>query len=351
MSAFSRLMQGRTKFDFVGLRKRWFALSGAFVAISLAAVAIFGLNLGLEFRGGVAVQAPNPAGADVATITDSLAEIGLRDVVVQLINDGEAARVETLPLDQAGQDELRDAVAAVTGTDRSELSLDAVEPRFGALLARQALIALGVFLAAASLYMSWRLEWRMAAAAMAALVHDLIITVGIYAITGFPVTSATLVALLTILGYSLYDTVVVFDQVAETAGQADETDSYPDVINEATNHVLIRSLATSVTSLLPVGSLLFVGSILLGAASLQDFALALFVGISVGTFSSVLVAGPLLAEWKKNAPVGTKRTESAERSRQPSPVYTPRLTTSGSRRPPTGGSAKNRPPRPPKGAK
>jgi preprotein translocase subunit SecF len=350
MSTLRQVMEGRSEFDFVGHRKRWFLISAVLLASSMLALVVFGLNLGLEFRGGVAVQTPNPAGADVAEITEALADIGLTDVIVQLVNDGEAARVETLPLDQEAQSELRDAVAAVTGTERQELSLDAVEPRFGALLARQAIIALTVFLVAASLYMSWRLEWRMALAALAALVHDLLITVGIYAITGFPVTSATLVALLTILGYSLYDTVVVFDQVAESADEAEEGTSYPDIVNEATNHVLVRSLATSMTSLLPVGSLLFVGSILLGAASLRDFALALFVGISVGTYSSVFVAGPLLAEWKKDAAVGAKRREQVERSRQPTAAYTPRLTA-GSRRPPAGGSSRNRPPRPPKGGK
>ncbi len=351
MSTMRRLLQGKANFDFVGHRKRWLAISAGAVAVSLVALLVLQLNLGLEFRGGVAVQAPNPSGADVSDITDALAEVGLNEVIVQLVNGGEAARVETPPLDQAGQDELRQLVSDVTGAPREDLSVDAIEPRFGALLARQALIALGVFLVAVSLFISWRLEWRMAAAAITALIHDLIITAGIYAITGFPVTSATLVALLTILGYSLYDTVVVFDQVAETAGQADESETYGNVVNKATNHVLVRSLATSLTSLLPVGSLLFVGSVLLGAASLRDFALALFVGVAVGTYSSVFVAGPLLAEWKKDAPVGTKRRAEQEKTRQPTPGYTPRLTTSGSRRPPAGGSAKNRPPRPPKGAK
>lgn len=351
MSTLRRLLEGRTHFDFVGHRTRWLAISAVAMAISLVALLVLQLNLGLEFRGGVAVQTPNPAGADVAGITDALAGIGLTDVIVQLVNDGEAVRVETAPLDQDGQEELRQLVSDVTGAPRDDLSVDAVEPRFGALLARQALIALGVFLAAVSLFISWRLEWRMAAAAITALIHDLIITAGIYAITGFPVTSATLVALLTILGYSLYDTVVVFDQVAETAGEAEETETYGNVVNQATNHVLVRSIATSLTSLLPVGSLLFVGSILLGAASLRDFALALFVGVGVGTYSSVFVAGPLLAQWKKDAPVGTRRRQEQEKPRQPAPGYTPRLTTSGSRRPPAGGSAKNRPPRPPKGAK
>lgn len=351
MNGFGRILRGESTIDFVGRRKTWFILSAVFVGVSLLALAVFQLNLGLEFRGGVSVQADNPNGATVADMTDALTEMGQAESIVQVINDGEAIRVETPPADQATQDELRDVVAEVSGSDRDELSLNAVEPRFGALLARQALIALGVFLAAVTLFISWRLEFRMALAAISALIHDLIITVGIYAITGFPVTSATLVALLTILGYSLYDTVVVFDQVAETAGEAEETDTYENVINQSTNHVLVRSISTSLTSLLPVGSLLFVGSLLLGAASLHDFALALFVGIAVGTYSSVFFAGPLLAEWKKDAPVGTKRKEQEQKRREPTAGYTPRLTTTGSRRPPAGGSQRNRPPRPPKGSR
>lgn len=345
----SRLLNGRTNIDFVGHRKRWYTISGIGMAISVLALVLLGLNLGLEFRGGVAIQTSNPAGATVATMTDALAEIGQADPLVQLINDGEAVRVETPPLDQAGQEELRQVVADVTGSPRDELSVEAVEPRFGALLARQAVIALTVFIGAVALFISWRLEWKMALAGLAALVHDIIITTGVYAVTRFSVTSATVVALLTILGYSLYDTVVVFDRVTETAEEAEKGDTYPDVINRSMNHVLVRSLNTSLTSLLPVGSLLFVGSILLGAASLQDFALALFVGIASGTYSSVFVAGPLLAEWKKNDPVG-----HAKRQREKQPAtqsYTPRLQTSGPRRPPTGGSRQNRPPRPPKGGR
>lgn len=350
MSGWSRLINGQTRIDFVGRSKLWLTISAVMIGVSVLALAIFNLNLGLEFRGGVAIQAENPNGADVGDLTAALAEIGHTNAIVQLINDGEAVRVETPPLDQDGQEELRALVSDVTGAPRDTLSVDAVEPRFGALLARQALIALTVFLAVVSLYISWRLEWRMAGAALAALVHDLVITTGIYAITQFSVTSATVVALLTILGYSLYDTVVVFDQVAESAAKADETDTYPNVVNRATNHVLVRSISTSLTSLLPIGSLLFVGSILLGASSLQDFALALFVGIGVGTYSSVFVAGPLLALWKKDAPVGTDKRDQ-QRPRQPAQGYTPRLSTSGSRRPPAGGSSRNRPPRPPKGAR
>jgi len=155
-----------------------------------------------------------------------------------------------------------------------------------------------VFLGVVALFISWRLEFKMALAGLSALLHDLVITLGVYAITGFPVTPATVVAILVVLGYSLYDTVVVFDKVEELV-EIEEEKTYSEIVNQAMNAVLARSLATSLTSLLPVGSILFVGSFILGAQTLRDFALALFVGIAAGTYSSIFVAAPLLATWKE----------------------------------------------------
>ena len=192
------------------------------------------------------------------------------------------------------------AVEAVTGSSRAEISIESVGPTFGALVARRALIALVVFLSAVILFISWRLEWKMAVAGITALFHDLVITLGVYAITGFEVTPATVVAVLTILGYSLYDTVVVFDKVEELTATMGDQHTISAIVNRAMNQVLVRSINTSLTSLLPVGSLLFVGSFILGAASLRDFALALFVGIAAGTYSSIFVAGPMLGAWKEH---------------------------------------------------
>jgi preprotein translocase subunit SecF len=152
----------------------------------------------------------------------------------------------------------------------------------------------------------------MAAAGIAALFHDLVITVGVYALTGFPVTPATVVAVLVVLGYSLYDTVVVFDKVEELT-ESEEDKTYSEIVNEAMNSVLARSLATSLTSLLPVGSILFVGSFILGAPTLRDFALALFVGIAAGTYSSIFIAAPLLATWKEREPAWIERAERVAR--------------------------------------
>jgi preprotein translocase subunit SecF len=301
MSAWSRLIRGETTIDFVGRRRRWFAISALLLLLSVAGLAIRGINLGIEFVGGAAMQAPNPSGADVADIRSALVEVGVSDAVIQLLDDGAAVRITTGELDPSTENAAVEKLAEVTGADRPDISVSAVGPSFGALVARRALVALGVFLGVVALFISWRLELKMAGAGLVALFHDLIITVGVYALTGFLVTPATVVAVLVVLGYSLYDTVVVFDKVEELV-ELEEEMTYSEIVNRSMNTVLARSLATSLTSLLPVGSILFVGSFILGAPTLLDFALALFVGIAAGTYSSIFVAAPILAVWKEREP-------------------------------------------------
>jgi preprotein translocase subunit SecF len=305
-------MRGETDIDFVGLRRRWLTISAVLVVTSLIALALFRLNLGIEFVGGLVMQAPNHAGAGVAEVRGAMEGVGITESTVQLLEDGEEVRVTTPEIAPDTQDRAVEALASVTSAPRAEISIESVGPSFGALVARRALLALGVFLAAVILFISWRLELKMALAGIAALVHDLIITVGVYALTGFPVTPATVVAVLVVLGYSLYDTVVVFDKVEELVGLEEEK-TYTEIVNQGMNSVLARSLATSLTSLLPIGSILFVGSFLLGAATLRDFALALFVGIAAGTYSSILVASPLLAVWKEKEPYWIEREEWVQR--------------------------------------
>lgn len=312
MSGWRRLTRGETTIDFVGHRKRWLLISAVGIAIALASLGIRQLNLGIEFVGGLGLQAPNPAEADVGEIRDGLEDVGIEDSTVQLVNDGQAVRITTHELDTATENAAIDAIADLTGSDRNEISIEAVGPTFGALIARRALIALAVFLGAVILFISWRLEFKMAVAGITALFHDLIITVGVYALTGFPVTPGTVVAILVVLGYSLYDTVVVFDKVEELVA-IEEEKTYSEIVNQGMNSVLARSLATSLTSLLPVGSILFVGSFILGAPTLRDFALALFVGIAAGTYSSIFVAAPLLATWKEKEPEWIERAEQIER--------------------------------------
>jgi preprotein translocase subunit SecF len=312
MSWLGRLNRGETSIDFVGLRKRWLTISGVTLVVSAVALGVIGLNLGIEFVGGLGIQSPNPAGADITEVREALSDAGVTDATVQFLDDGAAVRVSTRELDQATERSAIVAMGEVTGAAQNEISIEAVGPTFGALIARRALVALGVFLGAVVLFLSWRLEFKMAAAGLVALFHDLLITVGVYALVGFPVTPATVVAVLVVLGYSLYDTVVVFDKVEELVA-VEEEKTYTEIVNDSMNSVLARSLATSLTSLLPIGSILFVGSFLLRAPTLRDFALALFVGVAVGTYSSIFVASPVLAVWKEKEPDWVERSEWVKR--------------------------------------
>lgn len=317
MSAWSRFTRGETTIDFVGRRRTFLVISLTLIAISLGALALRGLNLGLEFTGGISVRADNVTGAGIEDYRSAIRDAGLPDPDrIQFVDDGAGVRIQSVALPQDEQALLVETIVEVSGSDPGEVSLSAIGPSFGALVARRAIEALAVFLGAAALFITWRLQWKMAIAGLVALIHDLLLTVGVYALTGFAVTPATVVAILTILGYSLYDTVVVFDRVEEIEGLDEGRSTYPEIVNRAMNQVFARSMLTSLTSLLPIGSLLFVGSLILGATTLQDFALALFVGVAVGTYSSVGVAAPLLAVWKSREPEWQERREARDR---PSP--------------------------------
>ena len=299
MSRFSRLYQGLTEYDFVGNRKRWFAISGTLLLISALSLSVRQLNLGVDFEGGTSAEVTNAANATVSDVRDALAGIGQDAARVQLINGGEGILVQTEELTQEGVNELIRVIAGVAGVEISEVSSTSVGPTFGARIANKAAWALVVFLALVTVFISIRFEWKMALAGLAALGHDLLLTAGVYSLVGFEVTPATVIAILTILGYSLYDTVVVFDKVSENIEGGQERRTISGIVNKSMNEVVMRSINTSLTSLLPVGSLLFIGSFLLGATTLREFALALFVGITAGTYSSIFFASPLLAVWKE----------------------------------------------------
>jgi preprotein translocase subunit SecF len=346
MSRFGQFLRGSTHFDFVGRRRTWLKISAIALMVSVTALVALDLNLGIEFRGGVSITAENPAGATVEDVRSLTTGLGVTQSVIQMIDGGTAVRIQTAALDQETQRALIEGVAAATGSARSEISIDAVGPTFGALILRRALIALGVFLGAVMLFITWRLEWKMAAIGIVALLHDLLITAGVYSIAGFEVTPATVVALLTILGYSLYDTVVVFDKVEEQMTTLGDRMTISEIVNRSTNLVLSRSIMTSLTSLVPVGSILFVGAFIFGATSLRDFALALFVGITVGTYSSIFVATPLLAAWKEREDEWVSRrrrleAKSAETRGKRAPAPSPEPAVAPVRRSGT-------PPRPPK---
>lgn len=296
--------------DFTGRRRTWFTASAVLVAVSALALlpAVRGLNYGIDFQGGSIYMAPVSTDVSTAEVSDAVSDAGLDQPVVQILEDrtggNPQVQVQTSSnLQPAQRTAVIEALTEVTGASSSEVNIEAVGEKWGANITTQALRGLGIFLLLAIGYISWRLEPKMAAAGILALVHDLIITAGIYALVGFEVSPASVIALLTILGYSLYDTVVVFDRIQETENlPANAKSSFAEIANAASNQVVMRSISTSLSTLLPVGSLLFVGSYLLGAETLKDLALALFVGIAASTYSSIYLAVPALSVWKEREP-------------------------------------------------
>ena len=305
MSLWRSLYRGETEFDFMRHRRRYFVISATLIAISLLSLLVRGFDGSVDFTGGTIVEAPNVSAVDVGEYRNELSAIGQEGARVQIRTDRDGTEVvvvQTEALSVEDRNELVATVATVAGVDENDTTIDAVGPTFGSEITRRAIEALVIFLVVVTLFITWRFEWKMALGALAALFHDLIITAGIYSLVGFEVTPATVIAILTILGYSLYDTVVVFDKVTENVHELGSRHTFTEIANLSLNQVLMRSLNTSATSLLPIGSLLLVGSYLLGAATLREFALALFIGIAAGTYSSIFVAAPLLTEWKEREP-------------------------------------------------
>jgi preprotein translocase subunit SecF len=293
------LFRGQREFhvDVIGRRRRWFLISGLLIVISAVSLVVPGLTLGIDFRGGALLEYRNPAGASVEEIRGALDRLGHNDAVVQLAGEGEVTiRTESLGADRS---EVLDTLADLSGITPGDISVQDVGPKWGEQISVKALQGLIIFLIVVSIYISFRFEWKMALSALVALFHDLIITAGVYALIGREVTPETVIAILTILGYSLYDTVVIFDKIKENAESpalvAKET--YAGMVNLSLNHVLMRSVNTSLVVLFPVGALMF-----LGGETLQSFAFALFVGVLVGTYSSIFVAAPLVAVLKEREP-------------------------------------------------
>lgn len=325
MSVLQRMYRGETEFDFIAQRRKWFAVSGLLLAASILSLTIRQFDLSIDFTGGTIVEAENVSGLDVADYRSVLAEIGQQGARVQITGEGTRVIISTEELDGPEQDEFVGVVAEAAGVDVDSTNVDAVGATFGGEITRRAVEALAIFLAVVAGFIAWRFEWKMALAALTALFHDLLITAGIYSIVGFEVTPATVIAILTILGYSLYDTVVVFDKITENVHELQSRNTFTEIANLSMNQVLMRSINTSLTSLLPIGSLLFVGSYLLGAATLREFALALFIGVGAGTFSSIFVATPILALWKETEPDWQRMQRRAARRSGAEPGVTPEV--------------------------
>lgn len=351
MSVLSRLYRNETTFDFVGRKRIGFTISAILLVISVGSLLVRGLNLGVDFEGGTVIEVDNEAAAGVADVRDALRPFGLESATIQLTSGGsDGIRVGTEIIEDPEEEEaVVAAVAEVAGVEPNDASVTAVGPAFGEEITRSAVRALVIFLIVVALFISWRFEWKMALAGLAALLHDLLLTAGVYSLTGFEVTPSTVIAILTILGYSLYDTVVVFDKIVETVQISEGKRTLAQVINDSMNTVLMRSINTSLTSLLPVGSLLFVGSYLLGATTLRDFALALFVGVAAGTYSSIFVAAPLLATWKANEPEWREIESASKPKPDAAPPPKPTKKKAPARPPAPSGGPKPRPPKKGKG--
>ena len=307
MSKFSglgaRLHSGETSIDYIGKRRRWYAVSGLLVIASIAALSLQGLHLGIEFKGGSSYTITK-SGGTIAQAESALTSAGItgEKIIQQVGND--KIRVQTGSLSAEQSNAVEDALASTFGVSVEAIDTQIIGPSWGKEITRKALYGLVGFLVVVILYLAMAFEPKMAIAAIVAVVHDVFITVGIYALVGFDVTPATVIGFLTILGYSLYDTVVVFDRVRENTRSITSTSkmTYSQAANLAINQTVIRSINTTIVALLPVGSILFVGAGLLGAGTLKDLSLALFIGLAVGTYSSIFIAPPVLAQLREREP-------------------------------------------------
>uniref|UniRef100_UPI0020281F9B protein translocase subunit SecF n=1 Tax=Actinotalea sp. C106 TaxID=2908644 RepID=UPI0020281F9B len=307
------LYTGRRSYEIVGNKRRWFMLAGAVLLISAVLLGVRGLNPGIEFRGGSEFMLSGVTDSEEQPAIDAVASIGDAETPrVSTVGD-DMVRVQTSQLTDTETQQLSAALASAYELESNQVTSTFVGPIWGQDVTEKALRGLVIFLALVSVVMTvYFRDWRMAAAAVLALLHDLVITVGLYAAIGWEVTPATVIGFLTILGYSLYDTVVVFDKVRENVEHTldQRRYTYAEMANLAINQTLVRSINTSIVAVLPVGAILFIGAFLLGAGTLRDIALALFVGIIAGTFSSIFLATPALVWLREKEPRVAEHTRA-----------------------------------------
>ncbi|WP_445399744.1 protein translocase subunit SecF [Streptomyces sp. LE64] len=298
----AKLYRGEVGYDFVGKRRFWYGVSILITITAIVGLAVRGLNMGIEFQGGAVFTTPKTSVS--ASQAEKVAEEAAgHDAIVQELGTG-GMRIQISNVDTAKADQLRPLLAQELSVKAEDINAELVGPSWGEQIANKAWTGLGVFMILVVIYLAIAFEWRMALAALIALIHDLTITVGVYALVGFEVTPGTVIGLLTILGYSLYDTVVVFDSLKEqTKDLTKQTRfTYSEVANRSINSTLVRSINTTVVALLPVAGLLFIGGGVLGAGMLNDISLSLFVGLAAGAYSSIFIATPLVADFKEREP-------------------------------------------------
>ncbi|HTJ35093.1 MAG TPA: protein translocase subunit SecF [Dactylosporangium sp.] len=317
----ARLYRGEAGVDIVGRRKIWFIVAGIAIAIAIASMLVRGFTLGIEFEGGNQYNVPVKVGT-LEQVEAAFADAGVSVKTGQTVGDSQYIIKTELINDPVRQTEIKNSVAQHFSIDANQISDSAVSTSWGGQVTDKAALSLAIFLGVVLVYLIARFEWRMAAAAVASLLLDLVLTGGVYSLVGFEVSPSTVIGFLTILGFALYDVVVVFDKVQEnTRGiTGSSTSTYAEAANLAVNQTLMRSINTGLVALLPVGGLLFIGAGLLGAGTLKDLGLVLFIGMGVAVYSSIFFATPVLAELKSREPrlqahatrVQAKRTAQAK---------------------------------------
>ncbi|MFD5736361.1 protein translocase subunit SecF [Streptomyces sioyaensis] len=302
----ARLYRGEVGYDFIGKRKIWYGLSILITITAIVGLAVRGLNMGIEFSGGAVFTTPKTSVSASQAQHQAESAAGGHQATVQKLGGGSGGplRIQISGLDTKQALPVQEELAKDLNVQVKDVNTQLVGPSWGEEIANKAWLGLGIFMVLVVLYLAIAFEWRMALAALVALIHDLTITVGVYALVGFEVTPGTVIGLLTILGYSLYDTVVVFDSLKEASKDITKQTrfTYSEIANRSINSTLVRSINTTVVALLPVAGLLFVGGGVLGAGMLNDISLALFVGLAAGAYSSIFIATPLVAELKSREP-------------------------------------------------
>ncbi|MBZ4020573.1 protein translocase subunit SecF [Streptomyces purpurogeneiscleroticus] len=321
----ARLYRGEVGYDFIGKRKIWYAVSILITITAIVGLGVRGLNMGIEFSGGAVFTTPKTSVSSTQAQHQAEAASGGHPATVQKLGNG-GLRIQISELDTKESVPVQEKLAKDLNVPVEDVNTQLVGPSWGEEIANKAWLGLGIFMILVVLYLAIAFEWRMALAALIALIHDLTITVGVYALVGFEVTPGTVIGLLTILGYSLYDTVVVFDSLKEASRGITKQSryTYGEIANRSINSTLVRSINTTVVALLPVAGLLFVGGGFLGAGMLNDISLALFVGLAAGAYSSIFIATPLVADFKEREPqmkalarrVRAKRASAAKNDSQ-----------------------------------
>ncbi|MBV9662175.1 MAG: protein translocase subunit SecF [Acidimicrobiales bacterium] len=310
-NVFLRLFRGETAFDFAGRWRRWFAISGLIIVVGIVSLGTRGLNFSIDFRGGTVWEVPSKASvSEVRSVVDG-AVPGFGQSTIQILTNSQTGQ-RTVKVEAAAKltgnanqvSAVTNALAKMADVSPNEVQLNDVGPSWGSDITNKAIEAVIIFLIVVTIYIWLRFEGKMAIAALVALIHDIMVTVGIYSLSGLQVSPDTVIAFLTILGYSLYDTIVVFDRVQENTRGLASTNrlTYSDTVNLSMNQVLARSLTTSLVAIMPILSILVIGAWVLGATALEDFGLALFVGLTTGAYSSIFIASPLLALLKEREP-------------------------------------------------